>query len=340
MIDVVRKILKKPCENVSAITEVDLYSKKINFLEHAMLLVQSAISHEDLTDISMDNHVSKSQISKLDTRRPYQVFLELFYDLIYPYIMAHNYAMYRRFLNIIGIDSTFIRTAIKESGKYRRQKTESGIKMHHAAVVFPFTLPIESLVTPANLNDSPGFDEIIGSIDPDLLKGSILTFDLGYYDLDRFMDLKSRKIRFVTRIKKNASYEVVKKYAHSRIVRFRNGVILRLVSIYVDGEQKDYLTDIMDLPDFYIHCIYSQRWNIEIFFRTMKSYLRIDHLISRNVNGILIQIFSALIAYVILRMIQDMISCRMGIPDLIRMIRHGIVLPFRKSAKGGYPVNI
>ncbi|MGP6207955.1 hypothetical protein ACNF42_08020 [Cuniculiplasma sp. SKW3] len=79
--------------------------------------------------------------------------------------MAHNYAMYRKFLNIIGIDSTFIRTAIKESGKYRRQKTESGIKMLQSAVVFPFTVPLESFITPANLNDLPEFDEILGSID-------------------------------------------------------------------------------------------------------------------------------------------------------------------------------
>jgi hypothetical protein len=43
MINAFRKILRKPCENVSAITEVDLYSKKIDLPEHTMLLVQSAI---------------------------------------------------------------------------------------------------------------------------------------------------------------------------------------------------------------------------------------------------------------------------------------------------------
>ncbi len=92
--------------------------------------------------------------------------------------------------------------------------------MHHAAVVFPFTLPIESLVTPANLNDSPGFEEIIGSVDPDLLKGSIVTFSTGYYGLDRSLDLRGKKTRFVTRIKRIASYEVVKKYAYSQDHRF------------------------------------------------------------------------------------------------------------------------
>ncbi len=327
----IRKILKGPCENVSTVTGVDEYSKKIDLLDHTLLLVNGAIYHKDLTDLAMDNSVSKSQISKLDRGRPYQVFVELFYELMYPYLMAHNYSFYSKFLNIIGIDSTFIRTSIKKSGKYRRQKTENGIKIHEAAVLFPFTLPLESIATPANLNDSPEFDEVLGGIDPDLVKQSILTFDLGYYDLDRFMDLKARNIRFVTRIKKNASYTVLREYAHSRIIRFRNDLTLRLVSMEIDGEQKDYITDIFDLPDLYIHMIYSRRWSIEIFFRTMKTYLKIDHLISKNINGILIQIFSALMAYIILLMIQASLAVNAGIPEILRYMRHGIDLPFRPN---------
>ncbi|MGP6207954.1 transposase [Cuniculiplasma sp. SKW3] len=169
------------------------------------------------------------------------------------------------------------------------------------------------------------------------MKQSILTFDLGYYDPERFGKLKEEGIRFVTRIKKNASYMVEREYAHSKVIRFRNGTTLRLVSLEVEGEKRDYLTDIMGLPDIYIPWIYSQRSNIEIFFRTMKSYLKIDHLISRKINGIMVQIFSALIAYVILEMIQDMLSYRTGIPDMIRAKRHGMDLPFRTAANPYFP---
>jgi IS4 transposase len=48
----------------------------------------------------------------------------------------------------------------------------------------------------------------------------------------------------------------------------------------------------MNMPDICIHYIYRQRWSIEIFFRTMKSYLKLDHLISKKINGIMVQIFS------------------------------------------------
>jgi hypothetical protein len=65
--------------------------------------------------------------------------------------MSHNLSVYGRFLSIMGIDSTFIRTRIRESGKYRREKTGNGIKMHSASITFPFTLPVKSVVTHANL---------------------------------------------------------------------------------------------------------------------------------------------------------------------------------------------
>ncbi len=334
MIKSLEKILRKPCKDVSSITEVDLNSKKVDLLRHTIMLVEAAISHKDMTDISMDSGVSRSQLSKLDTGRPYEVFVEIFYDLVYPYIMGHNYSLYRRFLSIIGIDSTFIRTMVKGSGKYRRQKTETGIKVHEAALVFPLTVPLESMMTPANLNDSPEFHELLSCIDPDLVKQSIITFDLGYYDLDRFMDLKGKGIRFVTRIKKNASYTVIKEYAHSSIIRFRNGLVLRHVSMEIEGKQRDYLTDILDIPDIYIHWIYSQRWNIETFFRTMKTYLKMDHLISRKMNGILVQIFAAMIAYIVLMMIRDRFTYSTGIPEIIRLVRHGMELPLKNRERG------
>ena len=101
---------------------------------------------------------------------------------------------------------------------------------------------------------------------------------------------------FVTRIKRNARYEIIREYAHSKIIRFRYGLTPRLVFLTIEGKQRDYVTDIMDMPDIYIHKIYLQRWSIETFFRTMKSYLKLDHLISKRINGIILQILTALIA--------------------------------------------
>jgi APA family basic amino acid/polyamine antiporter len=42
---------------------------------------------------------------------------------------------------------------------------------------------IIALAAVSNLNDSPVFDQTLDGIDSDLVKQSILTFYLGYYDL-------------------------------------------------------------------------------------------------------------------------------------------------------------
>ena len=62
------------------------------------------------------------------------------------------------------------------------------------------------------------------------------------------------------------------------------------------------------------------------------TYMKLDHLISKKITEILVQIFTALIAYLILMMIQDMLSHFMRTPDLIDYFRHGIPLPFKSAA--------
>ena len=47
----------------------------------------------------------------------------MFYSLLYPYIMAHNYSVYSRFLNIMGIDQ---HSSEHELGNREIQAAENG----------------------------------------------------------------------------------------------------------------------------------------------------------------------------------------------------------------------
>ncbi|MGC8580394.1 MAG: IS4 family transposase [bacterium] len=243
--------------------------------------------------------------------------------------MGHNFRLYNKFLSIISIDSTFIKTKIRESGIYsRKDKRENGIKMH-TALFFPLTIPLEAIITPANISDSSMFDEIIENIDGNILKGSILVFDLGYYDSERFKILDEMGILFVTRIKSNVKYEIISRNGNFEIIRLSNGCTLRFVMIEKCKEEYEYITNIYDLPDEYIEEIYGRRWSIEGFFKIMKKYLKLNHFMSRKINGIMIQIFLALIAYLILLMIQSSLNVYRTLPEIIRAIRNEMVIdPF------------
>lgn len=50
--------------------------------------------------------------------------------------------------------------------------------------------------------------------------------------------------------------------------------------------------------------IYRCRWGIELLWKFLKMHLKLDHLITKNVNGIAIQLYATLIAYLILQLVE------------------------------------
>ena len=77
----------------------------------------------------------------------------------------------------------------------------------------------------------------------------------------------------------------------------RFGEDVRLVGLFHDQQWRFYVTNIF-LSDFnpqLIYQLYAQRWQVEIFFNVIKNVLALENIISRNKNGIMIEIYSALI---------------------------------------------
>jgi IS4 transposase len=50
--------------------------------------------------------------------------------------------------------------------------------------------------------------------------------------------------------------------------------------------------------------IYRNRWQIEILWKFLKMHLKLDRLITKNINGVTIQIYMVLIAYLILQLME------------------------------------
>ena len=61
-------------------------------------------------------------------------------------------------------------------------------------------------------------------------------------------------------------------------------------------------TNLLDVPAEIIALIYSQRWQIEIFFRFFKQFLSCSHLLSHRPNGIEIQSYCAIIACLLINL--------------------------------------
>jgi IS4 transposase len=75
-------------------------------------------------------------------------------------------------------------------------------------------------------------------------------------------------------------------------VRIATGKIIRLA------------TNDLDAPAEEIAGLYKQRWQIELFFKWIKQNLKLGHFLGTSENAVRIQLFVALIAYMLLRSAQ------------------------------------
>ena len=151
-------------------------------------------------------------------------------------------------------------------------------------------------------------------------------FDLGYYGIELFNGIMKVHSFFVSRLKSNIDpLIVVGKYEGKRLSEVLKDIkgstvdvmvnlitqaatlteYLRLIGIKHEGEWYFYLTNIKDkaFRPKDIYTIYTYRWTIEIFFNELKHVLRLENIVCRNENGIKVEIYAALILYVLLRIV-------------------------------------
>lgn len=62
------------------------------------------------------------------------------------------------------------------------------------------------------------------------------------------------------------------------------------------------LTDLHDVPAWVIAEAYRGRWQIELFFKWVKSYAVMDHLLSQHPNGITLQFYITVIATLLMHL--------------------------------------
>jgi hypothetical protein len=67
-----------------------------------------------------------------------------------------------------------------------------------------------------------------------------------------------------------------------------------------DGHAYEFLTNIMHLSALQIADIYKERWQVELFFKWIKGHLKIKSFLGTSRNAVLVQIFIALCAYLML----------------------------------------
>jgi len=168
--------------------------------------------------------------------------------------------------------------------------------------------------------------------------GTIVVYDRGYNDYSLFGQWTSRGVYFMTQMKDNALYEIVERRAvpqgtpilKDQIIRLTGSkaeekcpFLLRRVEVYIPEKNVTYafLTNHLKLGSTTIAAIYKDRWQIELFFKALKQNLKIKTFVGTSANAVKIQIWTALIAMLILRSLQLKSRYPWSLSNLIALLR-------------------
>jgi len=73
-----------------------------------------------------------------------------------------------------------------------------------------------------------------------------------------------------------------------------------------------------------IAAIYKERWQIELFFKALKQYLRIKTFVGTSANALKTQIWTALIAVLLIKFLQFKSRIGWSLSNLIAMLRFNL----------------
>jgi len=152
-----------------------------------------------------------------------------------------------------------------------------------------------------------------------LRAGSLLIFDLGYTNFTVFVQLTAAQVTFLTRAKKNLSYQIERTLQrtaalHESIVWIGQGETrqqVRLIEVLYRGLWYRYLTNELDaarLPALYAIALYGHRWRIEDAFNVVKRLLGLAYFWSGSLNSVALQVWATWLLYAVLVDLTDAVA--------------------------------
>lgn len=237
-----------------------------------------------------------------------------------------------RFKNkLLSLDSTTISLCLSlyPWASYRRAK--GGVKVH---VLLDHDDYLPQFV---HIGEARAHDRLAARF-LRLARGSIVAFDRAYNDYTLFGQWTQAGIYFVTRMKENARYRVTETFHRPQGRNILSDQNIRLTGagaeeacpfdlrrvVVWDAEKEReivLLTNHLEFGSTTIAAIYKDRWAIELFFKTLKQNLKIKSFVGTSENALRIQIWTALIALLLLRWLAHLSHASWSFSNLASMLR-------------------
>ena len=277
----------------------------------------------------------RSTLSYANEHRPAALFEDLFFSALARFREQQGLGTRKhkfRFKNkLLSLDSTTISLCLTMFpwAKFRRAK--GGVKAH-VLLDHDDYLPAYVLLTEAKRSDVKLADSF--RLNP----GSIVAIDRGYIDYALFARWSMAGVFFVTRLKDNAAFEVVEDCEIPQNRNIRADQFIRLTGTQAHANYPDLLrrivawdaenereivllTNLMEFGATTIAAIYKERWQIELFFKALKQNLTVKTFVGTSENALRIQIWTALIALLLLKWLHHLSKANWSLSNLASMLR-------------------
>jgi hypothetical protein len=274
-----------------------------------------------------------STLSYANAHRP-AVLYERVFDQLYSRCHAIAPKHRLRFKNpLLSIDATVIELCASLYDWAHYKRTKGAVKLHmildHNGLLPSF----------CHITEARKYDVVVAR-EWKIAPGTVVVFDRGYTDFRWFRELTERGVFFVTRLKRGTLYEVLEErplpqssgvlrdtviQLTSRQLKGGSSPKLRIVEYRDDaGRTYEFLTNHLEFGSTTIASIYKQRWQIELFFKAIKQNLRIKTFVGTSANALHIQVWTALIAILILRYLQLRSTFGWALSNLVAMLRFSL----------------
>ncbi len=100
----------------------------------------------------------------------------------------------------------------------------------------------------------------------------------------------------------------------------------RVVVRTPEGERLEFLTNHLTLGASTVARIYKDRWQIELFFKALKQNLRVKTFVGTTANALHIQIWTALIALLVLKYLQLKARFGWSLSNLVALLRMNLLV--------------
>jgi len=339
-------------DEISRQNRADRYCKRFSTYDHLVSMLYAVFNNcssiRELTSgllaweqrikhLGIDYFPRRSTFSDANSRRSELVFGQIYEYLFNRY--RHNLPdsrkdkssrLYIADSTTISLFQEVMRNAGRPAANGRRK---GGIKVH-TLVRSDEDVPCLIRFSAGAAHDSPFLKEL------KLPEGSILVFDRGYVDYAQFQRFSDQGVTWVTRRRSNTVFQTVEKRSVSQAqiakgVQKDKLVILghrayehplanaRLIE-FTDpqsGDKFQFLTNNTTLAPATIAALYQKRWQIEILFKRLKQNYPLRYFLGDTENAIKIQIWCALIADLLIKLIKSLAGRKWSFSNLSSVIR-------------------